>query len=303
MFISARTERIPVTRSITQPISASAAASEKSELGDHGDSTSSVSRRPVTAHSSSVMKGMKGCSSFRIWSRAQAAVARVSAFGTLVAPLEHRLGDLDIPVAENVIDKVIGGIGGVVEAIGLDRCRRHRATALAVSATIHWLRYPCAGAGSKPSGGDAVIHLAEAAGVPQLGGEVAAGLDPRGADSACRGSGRAPAPSVKRSASAPNSSINAEGIDHVALGLGHLRALLVEDATVDVDGLERHLPHEVEAHHHHAGDPEEDDVEAGDEHVGRIVAASAPASCPASPASRTATAPTRTRCRARPRRA
>ena len=29
----------------------------------------------------------------------------------------------------------------------------------------------------------------------------------------------------------------------------------------------------MDAHHHHAGDPEEDDVPAGDQHVGRIVAA------------------------------
>ena len=34
---------------------------------------------------------------------------------------------------------------------------------------------------------------------------------------------------------------------------------------VDVDVVERHLLHEVQAHHHHAGDPEEDDVEAGDQ--------------------------------------
>ena len=41
---------------------------------------------------------------------------------------------------------------------------------------------------------------------------------------------------------------------------------------MDVDVAERHFLHEVQAHHHHAGDPEEDDVEAGDENVGRVVA-------------------------------
>ena len=40
----------------------------------------------VRAHSSSVMKGMKGCSSFRIWSRAQAVVARVSALAASSLP-------------------------------------------------------------------------------------------------------------------------------------------------------------------------------------------------------------------------
>ncbi len=36
--------------------------------------------------------------------------------------------------------------------------------------------------------------------------------------------------------------------------------------------MERDLLHEMETHHHHAGDPEEDDVEAGDQHRGRIEA-------------------------------
>ena len=41
---------------------------------------------PACAHSSSVMKGMNGCSSFRIWSSAQAVVARVSALAASSSP-------------------------------------------------------------------------------------------------------------------------------------------------------------------------------------------------------------------------
>ena len=41
---------------------------------------------------------------------------------------------------------------------------------------------------------------------------------------------------------------------------------------MDIDVAERHLVHHMQAHHHHARDPEEDDVEAGDEHVGRVIA-------------------------------
>ena len=63
-----------------------------------------------------------------------------------------------------------------------------------------------------------------------------------------------------------------QGIDDVAFRLRHLGALLVADQGVDVDRRERHVLHEMQAHHHHPGDPEEDDVEAGDEHVGRIIA-------------------------------
>ncbi len=38
---------------------------------------------------------------------------------------------------------------------------------------------------------------------------------------------------------------------------------------MDVDVLERNFPHEFEAHHHHPGDPEEDDVERGDQRCRR----------------------------------
>ena len=92
MFISARTERIAVTRSITQPISASAfGVVEAVDAAASRDSTSSASRfgpcSPVTRHSSSVMNGMNGCSSFRISSSAQAAMARVSSFAAPSGPV------------------------------------------------------------------------------------------------------------------------------------------------------------------------------------------------------------------------
>ena len=61
-------------------------------------------------------------------------------------------------------------------------------------------------------------------------------------------------------------------VDDVALRLRHLRAAGVAHQRVDVDRGERHLVHEMQAHHHHARDPEEDDVEAGDEHAGRVIA-------------------------------
>ena len=117
IFISERTERIAVTRSTTQPISASAAGSLKSPASSaamtgaisgspgpanaieaiwsavtelafrgHSASTSRPSRFAVTAQSSSVMKGMNGCSSFRISSRAQATMARVSVFAAPSSP-------------------------------------------------------------------------------------------------------------------------------------------------------------------------------------------------------------------------
>jgi hypothetical protein len=46
-------------------------------------------------------------------------------------------------------------------------------------------------------------------------------------------------------------------VDDVALGLGHLLPLGVAHQAVDVDLAERHFAHELQAHHHHAGHPEE----------------------------------------------
>ncbi len=40
---------------------------------------------------------------------------------------------------------------------------------------------------------------------------------------------------------------------------------------MDIDGVEGDLIDDRKLHHHHPGDPEEDDVEAGDEDVGREV--------------------------------
>ena len=68
------------------------------------------------------------------------------------------------------------------------------------------------------------------------------------------------------------------------------------------DHVERlHAVHRVQAEHHHPGDPEEQDVVAGDQHAGRVELRQVRRSARASPASRTATAPRRTRCPARPR--
>ena len=91
MFISARTERIAVTRSISQPISASALAIVEAVVRGQVASTSSPSRfgpvSAVTRHNSSVTNGMNGCSSFRISSSAQAAMARVSSLAAPSGPV------------------------------------------------------------------------------------------------------------------------------------------------------------------------------------------------------------------------
>ena len=59
-----------------------------------------------------------------------------------------------------------------------------------------------------------------------------------------------------------------DGVEHVALRFRHLLAVAVAHQAGDVDVLERHVAGEVVGHHDHPGDPEEDDVEAGDQHRG-----------------------------------
>src|SRR3546814_2870102 len=40
---------------------------------------------------------------------------------------------------------------------------------------------------------------------------------------------------------------------------------------MDVDRVERRFLREMQAHHDHPGNPEKDDVKAGDQHVGRVM--------------------------------
>ena len=44
--------------------------------------------------------------------------------GRPVRALQQRLGEFEIPIAENVPDETIRGVGGIIETIALDR-RRH----------------------------------------------------------------------------------------------------------------------------------------------------------------------------------
>ena len=141
----------------------------------------------------------------------------------------------------------------------------------------------------------------EARGVPQLGREVAIALDALliELDVAALAFHRRQGEAQRVGAILVD---QAERIDRIALRLGHLLALRVADQAVEVERLPRHLVHELHALHRHARIPEEQDVEAGDEHVVGVVALAGPRSARASRASRTARARRRTRCRARRRR-
>ena len=92
-----------------------------------------------------------------------------------------------------------------------------------------------------------------------------------------------------------------ERVDAVAEALRHAPPVGGEHGRVDDHVGERDVAHQLEPGHDHPVLPEADDLARGRVDVARVERARARASGRASRASRTARAPTRTTCRARPR--
>jgi hypothetical protein len=186
-----------------------------------------------------------------------------------VRAVQHRLGEFQEPVAEGVPGEAVAGAsrsrrsGRPPARHSPPPPRRSHRGSSATAAASPKRRVEIA-ARRDP------VHLAEARGVPDLGGEGAIALDPllRELDVAPRPGQRAQREAHRIRAMRVD---QVQRVEHVALRLRHLLALLVAHQAVDADGAERHLPHEVDAHHHHPGDPEEDDVEAGHQHVAGVV--------------------------------
>ena len=113
------------------------------------------------------------------------------------------------------------------------------------------------------------VHLGEAGRVPQFVDETTVAVDALlvHADLATLGGKGGEGEAEGVGAVLPD---HHQRIDDVARGLGHLLAELVAHERVQVDVAEGHLVHEVQAHHHHSRHPEEEDVETGDEHRGRV---------------------------------
>ena len=61
-------------------------------------------------------------------------------------------------------------------------------------------------------------------------------------------------------------------VEHVPFRFAHLLTLAVADQAMHIDILEWNVAGEVIRHHHHACDPEEDNVKTGNEHAGRQIA-------------------------------
>jgi len=226
--------------------------------------------------------------------------------GRGVVALQGRLGEFEEPVADLVPDELVHGLRGEIEAVG-GELRLHLAQQL-----LQAVEDPALGVRRRRGqarGAEALgVHQHEARGVPQLVAEVlvtlaageveldvaavrgqrgegeAQGIGAEGRDALgellargfldLRRIGR-----LHQAAGAlGNERLDADTVDeidrieHIALRLRHLLAVLVADEAGDVDVLEGHRAGEVPGHHDHPGDPEEEDVEAGDQHRRRQVA-------------------------------
>ncbi len=185
-----------------------------------------------------------------------------------VLAVEQGLGELDIPVAELAPDKAVKPLRRLVEAIARQRVvqRDPRPRGLADDPAVHGvggLRLAC-GRGEHP------VHFRKPHRVPDLGDEIAVRLDMLRAQlGVAAHRGHAGQGKAQRVGAIGVDQL--QRVDDVALGLGHLGAFFVAHQPVDIDGAEGHLAHHRQLHHHHPRHPEEDDVEAGDQRVGRKI--------------------------------
>src|SRR5690606_15095492 len=234
-----------------------------------------------------------------------AAGAALALYWRVFVP-QHRLDQLQVPGAVLVPDKLVQGLGGQVEAEGVEVAGHVLLAALqggddpAVDRRqVH---------GFAIDAGVLVVGVLddEVGGVPQLIAEVAVALDAAHVElDVAAGGGQRQVGEAQGVGDVGSDALGELGagllgdllgqlwlhhaagalghqgfevdavddvqrIEHVALGLGHLLALAVAHQAVHVHGLERDLPGQVGGQHDHPGDPEEDDVEAGNQYVGRV---------------------------------
>ena len=219
--------------------------------------------------------------------------------------LQHRLRELQIPIAEFMPGELVQRVGNGVEAIfrkaGLhagQHPRQPRAN-------------PAVGKAQLSALGACVlildVHQHIARGVPELVAEVAIFLDARHVEAQIAALGGKPrnaqTQGIGAVSSYPVGKLLAGGlldggfhlrlhqaagalgeqlrqrdavddvqrIDDVAFRLGHFLAVVVANQAVNIDLAKRHLAREFHAHHDHARDPEENDVKARDQHRSGVV--------------------------------
>ena len=187
--------------------------------------------------------------------------------------LQAGLGDLDVPVAHLIPEKLLHAAGHVAKGVVLDTLGDH------LDGLGQAAEHP--GVGRRLHDGLAGrvalhVHEQEAAGVPDLGHKRLGLLGTRAVDKLL---GLLVDVRVELDVlvvSAQREQVEAHGVgavhadevhgvNAVALGLGHAAAVLGKNRRVDDDVLKRYLVQEVQRAHDHAGDPQRDDVARGDE--------------------------------------
>ena len=186
--------------------------------------------------------------------------------GSLVLAVETGLGQLDIPVAVGVPDEVVDLGGGHAQLIRLQIVgdladQRIQAAEHPLVLQLQLLR--------QLHLVDGQVHHHEAAGVPDLIGEVAHSLALLHKETHIV-AGAVAGNEVETQSVSAVLLRHLQRVDAIAQGLGHFAALVVADQTVDKHRLERLLLHLLHAGEDHARHPEEDDIVARDHDGGGI---------------------------------
>ena len=186
--------------------------------------------------------------------------------GVLVLTLEAGLGQLDIPVAVIAPDEVVHLLRSHAQLVAVHVLGHLCNEGVELGENPLVLQLQPVGQGAAVDG---QVHHQEAAGVPDLIGKVAHGLAPVG-EKAHVIARRIAGDQVEAQGVRAVLLGHLQGVDAVAQRFGHFAPLVVPDQTVDEHGVEGRLAGVLAAGEDHAGHPEENDVVAGDQHVGGI---------------------------------
>ena len=180
--------------------------------------------------------------------------------------LHPGLGQLDIPVAVGVPDEVVDLGGGHAQLVGVQVLGDLLDESVQLGEDPFVLQLQLSGQLHLVDG---QVHHDEPAGVPDLVGEVAHGLaflliEAHVVARAVAGD------EVEAQGVRAVLVGDLQGVNAVAQGFGHLPALAVPDQAVDQNFFKGVLLHLLAAGEDHPGNPEEDDIIAGDQHAGRV---------------------------------
>ena len=186
-------------------------------------------------------------------------------FCSNVIALQHGLGKFDIPVAKIIPDELINPIGSIIKPISFYSLR-HGVLRLHGFADNPARQRQAGFSGIEITGLETAIHFAKARGVPQFCAEIAIALDARFGQLDI-------APHRRHRRQRETQGVRSifvaqvQRVDYIALGLRHFRAFFIAHQRVNINRVERHIVHEVQAAHHHARNPEENNIEACNQYI------------------------------------